>query len=58
MCIISLIKSYLKIIANFRMNIDDILEIYGQKFDKATHGGITILRAAMDIFRYLDGNDK
>ena len=46
------------ILSNFRMNIEDILEIYGKIFDRATHGGIQILKSAIEIFKYLHGNNK
>ena len=32
------------------MNLTDVLDVHGEKFDKATHGGIKILKAAIRIF--------
>ena len=40
------------------MNIEEILDMYGKRFDRATHGGIAILKTAMEIFKYLHGNNQ
>ena len=38
---------------HFRMNLIDFLDQHG---DKATHGGLAVLRAAIQIFRHLMKN--
>ena len=43
------------------MNIEELLEIYGNRFDRATHGGTTILRAAykhLNIFMEITNISK
>lgn len=40
------------------MNIEDVLDVYGKRFDRATHGGVAILKAAIQIFKYLYGNSQ
>ena len=51
----------IKCFFNFRMNIEELLEIYGNRFDRATHGDTVILRAAykhLNIFMEITNNSK
>ena len=34
---------------HFRMNLIDFLDQHGDNFDKATHGGLAVLRAAIQM---------
>ena len=38
---------------HFRLNLIDFLDQHGDNFDKATHGGLAVLRAAIQIFGHL-----
>ena len=43
------------------MNIEELLEIYGNRFDRATHRGTAILKAAykhLNIFMEITNNSK
>ena len=43
-------------VIHFRMNLADTLDLNGEVFDTVTHGGLQLLKAALNIFKQMTKN--